>query len=87
MENYKELAKEIKNHCNKTMVYMFVHPLENTGDSLYWIRILVPPFGSTTSAILASQRLHENAMVNIPKRYENRCCVILMSFARYLVPL
>ncbi|KAI8881367.1 hypothetical protein K501DRAFT_295902 [Backusella circina FSU 941] len=63
MENYKELIKEIKGYSDKTMVYIFVHPLENTGDSLYWVRILVPPFGSTTSAILASQRLHENAMI------------------------
>ncbi|KAI8096897.1 uncharacterized protein BX664DRAFT_275281 [Halteromyces radiatus] len=63
--NYTSLAQRIKSssHSSKIMVYLFIHPLSNTADGLYWIRILVPPFGNTPASIVASQRLHENALI------------------------
>jgi hypothetical protein len=63
--NYTSLAHRIKaaNPASKFMVYIFIHPLPNTANGLYWIRILVPPFGNTPAAIVASQRLNENALV------------------------
>lgn len=66
--NYTSLAQRIKsaNPTSKFMVYIFIHPLPNTANGLYWIRILVPPFGNTPAAIVASQRLNENALVRSP---------------------
>ncbi|CAO3593387.1 unnamed protein product [Absidia cylindrospora] len=63
--NYTTLAQRIKsaNSSSKFMVYLFIHPLPNTANGLYWIRILVPPFGNTPAAIVASQRLNENALI------------------------
>lgn len=66
LTEYKQLAKMIKTNSlstSKNMVYIFINPLKNSANGLYWIRILVPPFGHNTSAIVASQRLFENALV------------------------
>ncbi|KAI8338078.1 hypothetical protein BC941DRAFT_470077 [Chlamydoabsidia padenii] len=63
--NYTSLAQRIKsaNKKSKFMVYLFIHPLPNTANGLYWIRILVSPFGNTPAAMVASQRLNENALI------------------------
>ncbi|ORX50508.1 hypothetical protein DM01DRAFT_1375846 [Hesseltinella vesiculosa] len=65
LANYANLAKRIKasSATSNLMVYLFIHPLPNTSNGLYWIRILVPPFGNTPSSIMASQRLQENALI------------------------
>ncbi|KAF7730162.1 hypothetical protein EC973_002770 [Apophysomyces ossiformis] len=64
--NYKSLAKEIKSSSlpgAKVMVYIFINPLKNSANGLYWIRILIPAFGDDATAITASQRLNENALI------------------------
>jgi hypothetical protein len=69
LANYKELAQCIKNSSSphaKAMVYLFVNPLKESG--LYWVRILVPSLGSSSISLLASQRLNENALVNVYNR-------------------
>lgn len=45
------------------MVYIFINPLKNSANGLYWVRILVPALGNTPTSIAASQRLNENALV------------------------
>lgn len=45
------------------MVYIFINPLKNSADGLYWVRILVPSQGNTPANVAASQRLNENALV------------------------
>lgn len=64
LAHYKELALCIKTSSSphaKAMVYLFVNPLKESG--LYWVRILVPSLGSTSTSLQASQRLNENALV------------------------
>ncbi|KAI9308600.1 hypothetical protein BJ944DRAFT_236837 [Cunninghamella echinulata] len=64
--NYTSLAKRIKSSSSsssKIMVYIFIHPLSNTANGLYWIRILIPSLGNTPTSIAASQRLHDNALI------------------------
>ncbi|KAI8341566.1 hypothetical protein BD560DRAFT_412168 [Blakeslea trispora] len=66
LAEYKKLAKLIKMSSapqSKAMVYIFINPLKHSADSLYWIRILVPSFDTAPQALLASQRLHENALI------------------------
>lgn len=66
--HYKQIAKLIKSSSSsnsKAMVYIFINPLKNSANGLYWVRILVPTQGTTTANIAASQRLHENALVRI----------------------
>ncbi|KAG0179411.1 phosphatidylinositol-3,5-bisphosphate 5-phosphatase [Apophysomyces sp. BC1021] len=66
LSNFKTLAKQIKSSSSptsKTMVYLFINPLKNSANGLYWIRILIPAFGTDPTAIIASQRLNENALI------------------------
>lgn len=64
LANYKQLAKRIKTEgSGKAMVYIFINPLKDSADSLYWVRILIPPFGNGATSIVASQRLSENALI------------------------
>ncbi|CAO3655862.1 unnamed protein product [Mucor fragilis] len=66
LAHYKSLASLIKasSAANaKAMVYIFINPLKHSADGLYWVRILVPPQGSTPASMLASQRLNENALI------------------------
>ncbi|KAI9470555.1 MAG: hypothetical protein EXX96DRAFT_597448 [Benjaminiella poitrasii] len=66
LSNYKSIASLINNsNCtnSKAMVYIFINPLKNSANGLYWIRILVPSIGSSQANILASQRLNENALI------------------------
>lgn len=68
LAHYKSLASLIKasSAANaKAMVYIFINPLKHSADGLYWVRILVPPQGSTPASMLASQRLNENALVSL----------------------
>ncbi|KAI7897175.1 uncharacterized protein EV154DRAFT_364 [Mucor mucedo] len=66
LDNYKSIAKLIKNSSSansKAMVFLFINPLKNSADGLYWVRILVPTQGTTPANIAASQRLNENALI------------------------
>ncbi|OBZ83068.1 Ral GTPase-activating protein subunit alpha-2 [Choanephora cucurbitarum] len=66
LSEYKRLAKLIKISSapqSRAMVYIFINPLKHSADSLYWIRILIPSFDTTPQALLASQRLYENALI------------------------
>lgn len=70
LNNYKSIAKLIKNSSSpisKAMVYIFINPLKNSANSLYWVRIIVPSQGTTPANIAASQRLNENALVQAHK--------------------
>jgi hypothetical protein len=67
LTHYKSIAKLIKSSSSsnsKAMVYIFINPLKNSANGLYWVRILVPSQGTTTANIVASQRLNENALVS-----------------------
>lgn len=71
LSHYKTLASTIKTSSashSKAMVYIFINPLKNSANGLYWIRILIPTLGNTPASILASQRLHENALVKKNKK-------------------
>ncbi|KAI8067251.1 hypothetical protein BDF21DRAFT_111951 [Thamnidium elegans] len=64
LDHYKSIAKMIKSSVNsKAMVYIFINPLKNSANGLYWVRILVPALGNTPTSIAASQRLNENALI------------------------
>lgn len=63
---YQSLAQRIKASSlpnANVMVYIFINPLKNSADGLYWIRIYIPPIGNSAASIMASQRLNENALV------------------------
>lgn len=67
LDHYKSIAKIIKSSSSpnsKAMVYIFINPLKNSANGLYWVRILVPALGTTPASIAASQRLNENALVS-----------------------
>ncbi|KAI9254631.1 hypothetical protein BDA99DRAFT_574375 [Phascolomyces articulosus] len=66
LTNYTELARRIKmssSNNSKAMVFIFINPLKNSGNGLYWIRILIPSIGNNATSVLASQRLNENALI------------------------
>lgn len=68
LAHYKSLANLIKSSSStnsKAMVYIFINPLKHSANSLYWVRILVPSYGNSPASLLASQRLHENALVKV----------------------
>ncbi|KAI8384823.1 uncharacterized protein BYT42DRAFT_563753 [Radiomyces spectabilis] len=63
---YEQLAKRIKTHSlstSKAMVFIFVNPLKNSGNGLYWVRILIPTAGNNAVSTMASHRLSENALI------------------------
>ncbi|KAI8143751.1 hypothetical protein BJV82DRAFT_609285 [Fennellomyces sp. T-0311] len=66
LTNYTELARRIKMSSSshaKAMVFIFINPLKNSGNGLYWIRILIPSIGNSATSVMASQRLNENALI------------------------
>ncbi|KAI9496808.1 hypothetical protein BDB00DRAFT_869033 [Zychaea mexicana] len=66
LTNYTELARRIKMSSSnnaKSMVFIFINPLKNSGNGLYWIRILIPSIGNNATSVMASQRLNENALI------------------------
>lgn len=67
LDNYTALAKRIKtsNSSNaKSMVYIFINPLRNSANSLYWIRVYIPLIGNNATSVVSSQRLNDNALVS-----------------------
>lgn len=67
LHNYEILARRIREAAvpsAKQMIYLFVNPLKNSADGLYWIRVHVPVQGITPTSIGASQRLSDNALVS-----------------------
>ena len=80
LTNYTELARRIKmssSNNSKAMVFIFINPLKNSGNGLFWIRILIPSIGNNATSVMASQRLNENALVN--KDYGLWLCIIFTS--------
>ncbi|KAG2228010.1 hypothetical protein INT45_012034 [Circinella minor] len=66
LTNYTELARRIKmssSNNSKAMVFIFINPLKNSGNGLFWIRILIPSIGNNATSVMASQRLNENALI------------------------
>ncbi|CDH52395.1 hypothetical protein RO3G_08781 [Lichtheimia corymbifera JMRC:FSU:9682] len=66
LDNYTALAKRIKasNSSNaKSMVYIFINPLRNSANSLYWIRVHIPLIGNNATSVVSSQRLNDNALI------------------------
>lgn len=67
LADYTSLAERIKNSGSpqsKAMVYIFINPLKNTADGLFWIRILVPVIGNQATSVAASQRLNESTLAS-----------------------
>ncbi|RUS24334.1 hypothetical protein BC938DRAFT_473749 [Jimgerdemannia flammicorona] len=65
LRNYEQLARRIRESAvpsARLMVYLFVNPLKNNADGLYWIRVLVPIHGTNPVAFAASQRLNESVL-------------------------